>query len=65
MQERVTAKQDTLLQDAVHLLNDRHVGSIIIVDEEQKCIGIFTERDAIRVFAQKFPPRPTVKQGNE
>ncbi len=52
----VTAKEDISIQDAVQLLNDRHVGSIIIVDEEQKCKGIFTERDAIRVFATKFSP---------
>ncbi len=29
-------------------------GSLVIVDEEQRCIGIFTERDAIRIIAQKF-----------
>ncbi len=51
----VTAKQDTMLLDAIKLLNERHVGSIVIVDDEEKCIGIFTERDAIRIFAQKFP----------
>ena len=50
----VTAKEDMKIQDAVQLLNDRHVGSIIIVDEEEKCSGIFTERDAIRIIAQKF-----------
>lgn len=48
----VTAKEDTLIQDAVMLLNERHVGSIIIVNDEQKCMGVFTERDAIRIFAQ-------------
>ena len=50
----VTAKEDSTIQDAVQLLNDRHVGSIVIIDDEQKCIGMFTERDAIRIFAQKF-----------
>jgi CBS domain-containing protein len=49
----VTAKEDTLIQDAVMLLNERHVGSIIVVNDEQKCMGVFTERDAIRSFAQK------------
>lgn len=51
----VTAKEDSTIQDAVQLLNDRHVGSIVIIDDEQKCIGMFTERDAIRIFAQKIP----------
>jgi len=50
----VTAKEDTTIQDAIQLLNDRHVGSIVVIDDEQKCIGMFTERDAIRIFAQKF-----------
>ncbi len=49
----VTAKEDTPIQDAVMLLNERHVGSIIVVNDEQKCVGVFTERDAIRIFAQK------------
>ena len=52
----ITAKEDTLIQDAVMLLNERHVGSIIIVNDEQKCTGVFTERDAIRIFAQKVSP---------
>ncbi len=49
----VTAKGDTPVHQAVQLLNEMHVGSIVIVDDEQKCAGIFTERDAIRIFAQK------------
>jgi len=51
----VTVKEDLSIQEAVQLLNDRHVGSLIVVDDEQKCMGIFTERDAIRIVAQKYP----------
>lgn len=51
----VTTRNDLSIQDAIQLLNDRHVGSIVIVDEQDKCTGIFTERDAIRVLAHKFP----------
>ena len=50
----VTAKEDISIQEAVQLLNERHVGSIIVVDDEQKCTGVFTERDAIRIVATKF-----------
>ncbi len=50
----ITAKEDTSIQEAVQILNDRHVGSIIIIDDEEKCRGIFTERDAIRIIAHKF-----------
>jgi CBS domain-containing protein len=51
----VTMKEDSSILDAIILLSERHVGSVVIVNDEQKCIGMFTERDAIRIFAQKFP----------
>ncbi len=50
----ITAKEDISIQEAVQILNDKHVGSIIVIDEEEKCRGIFTERDAIRIIAHKF-----------
>ncbi len=50
----VTAKEGIPIQEAVQLLHDRHVGSIVVVDDEERCTGIFTERDAIRVMASKF-----------
>ncbi len=49
----VTAKENLSILEAVQLLNDRHVGSLVVIDDENRCIGIFTERDAIRVVAQK------------
>jgi CBS domain-containing protein len=50
----VTARDNLSIQDAIQLLNERHVGSIVIIDDENRCIGMFTERDAIRVVAQKM-----------
>jgi len=50
----ITAKEDMPILEAIQLLNDRHVGSLVVVDDEAKCIGIFTERDAIRIIASKF-----------
>ncbi len=49
----VTAKENMPIIEAIKLLNDRHVGSIVIIDDENRCIGIFTERDAIRVVGQR------------
>jgi len=49
----VTAKETLSIQDAIQLLSERHVGSIVIIDDENRCVGMFTERDAIRVVAQK------------
>lgn len=50
----ITAKEDQTILAAVQLLSDRHVGSLVVIDDEEKCIGIFTERDAIRLMANKF-----------
>jgi CBS domain-containing protein len=52
--EVITAKEDLSIQQAVQLLNDRHVGSVVVIDDEAKCIGIFTERDAVRIMANRF-----------
>ena len=47
----VTAKPNITAKDAVRTLREKHVGSIVITDNDEKCIGIFTERDAIRIIA--------------
>lgn len=49
----VTAKADTTVESAIKTLYEMHVGSIVIIDDERRCEGIFTERDAIRIFATK------------
>jgi CBS domain-containing protein len=38
------------------------VGSIVITDDNQKCVGIFTERDAIRIIANEVPLDTTIDQ---
>jgi len=48
----VTAKADTTVESAIKTLDEKHIGSIVITDDEGKCKGIFTERDAIRVIAR-------------
>lgn len=50
----VTAKENISIYEAIKLLEDRHVGSIVVTDDENRCVGIFTERDAIRGIAQKI-----------
>jgi CBS domain-containing protein len=51
IEDVVTAKPNITAKDAVRTLRETHVGSIVITDENKKCIGIFTERDAIRIMA--------------
>jgi CBS domain-containing protein len=51
IEDVVTAKTNITAKEAVRTLWERHVGSIVITDDSKKCIGIFTERDAIRIIA--------------
>lgn len=51
----ITTSEDTTVQSAVQLLNERHVGSIIVINDKQQCVGMFTERDVIRLMAVKYP----------
>jgi CBS domain-containing protein len=55
LKDVVTTCGNVPVKEAIELLFKRHIGSIVVVDDEQKCIGIFTERDAIRVVAQNVP----------
>jgi CBS domain-containing protein len=51
----ITTLGDISVKEAIKILYQRHVGSIIIVDKDNKCRGIFTDRDAIRVIADDIP----------
>ena len=51
MRPPVTCTRDTLLHEAVQIMQDKHVGSIVIVDALQRPLGIFTLRDLRRVVA--------------
>jgi len=37
--------------DAIHLMLDRRVGAVAVLDEERRVAGIFTERDVLRKLA--------------
>jgi len=51
----VTTEEETTIKDAVRILFKKHVGALVIVDDERKCKGIFTERDVLRSVAKKVP----------
>ncbi|MGO8805290.1 MAG: CBS domain-containing protein [Candidatus Bathyarchaeia archaeon] len=55
LKDVVTTNGKATVKETIELLFKRHVGSVVVVDDSQKCIGIFTERDAIRVVAQNIP----------
>jgi CBS domain-containing protein len=48
----VTTDPKTSIKAAIETLYKKHIGSLLITDNDQKCVGIFTERDVIRVVAQ-------------
>ena len=62
IEDVVTAKPNISVKDAVKTLQEKHVGSIVITDDNQKCVGIFTERDAIRIIANEVPLDTTIDQ---
>lgn len=51
----VTAKPKITIKKAIEMLFKRHIGALVVTDDQKKCIGIFTERDVIRVVAQNIP----------
>jgi CBS domain-containing protein len=40
------------VQEACRCMRDRSVGSVLVVDDGQRLIGIFTGRDAVRTLAE-------------
>jgi CBS domain-containing protein len=62
IEDVVTAKPNITVKDALRTLREKHVGSIIITDNNEKCIGIFTERDAIRTIAGDVPLDTPIEQ---
>ncbi|AYC31199.1 CBS domain-containing protein [Pseudomonas cavernae] len=52
MQQPVTCTPATPLRAAVRRMHEAHVGSIVIVDADQRPLGIFTLRDLRRVIGE-------------
>ena len=55
----VTAPPSTTVRQAVELMAQRHVGAVVVVEDDH-LIGIFSERDAVfRVVARGLEPTTT------
>lgn len=50
----VTCRTTCLVADAVSSMDVHNVGSILILDEKDKLVGIFTERDVMHCFAKNI-----------
>ena len=62
IEDVVTASGDTSIKEAIQTLYHKHIGSIVVIDKEGKCEGIFTERDAIRVIATEVTLSTPLKE---
>jgi len=52
----VTARKDEKIKDVALKMYEKKVGSVVIVDEEGKPVGIITERDMVYVCARGLSP---------
>ncbi len=48
-------KPGTTIREAVERMYRAQVGSVLVVDDEMRLLGIFTERDLVRVVATGVP----------
>jgi len=48
----ITANPSMTVKQTIKTLYEKHIGCVVAIDENNKCIGIFTERDAIRLVAE-------------
>ena len=62
LKDVVTTSINAPAKDVIDILFKRHIGSVVVVDDAQHCIGIFTERDAVRVVAQNLPLDATMEK---
>lgn len=51
-QKPLTLPPGATVQEACRHMHRRKVGAVLVVDEKQGLVGIFTGRDAVRVLAQ-------------
>jgi CBS domain-containing protein len=57
----ITIEGSVTAESAIRTLYDKHIGSVIVVDKEGRCNGIFTGRDALRLVAQRTSLSTPVK----
>ena len=59
----VTCRPTASISDAARSMRETNVGALVVVDEEQRPIGIVTDRDlVIRGLARELPPSTAVRE---
>ena len=59
----LTMKKDQLVSEAVAAMCEKNYGSVMIVDDQDKVIGVVTERDVMRKIVNKNRVAPETKLG--
>ena len=49
----ITRSPEATLTEIAHVLNEREIGSVVIVDQSGKVCGIVSERDIVTAIAEK------------
>lgn len=55
IKEVVTVDKSFNVKQCIDILFKRHIGSVMVVDAQNKISGILTERDIIRIISQDTP----------
>ncbi len=55
----LTVAGHVTVEEAVRSMNDRHVGAVLVL-EEDRLVGVFTERDVLRAVAHGLTPTAVV-----
>lgn len=58
----VTCKTDSVVADAISIMDTNNIGSVLVLDKEEKLVGIFTERDLMHCIARKVAMNETKMQ---
>ncbi|NWF75722.1 MAG: CBS domain-containing protein [Nitrospirae bacterium] len=59
--EIVTIHKDLTISDAVHLMAQRNISGLFVVDENEKLVSLFTERDIVRCVFNNIPFNETLE----
>ncbi len=62
MRRPVTVKPEFTVKEAVSLMHRSGSSSVIVVDDEGRPIGIFTERDLVRVVAEGVSLEASIRE---
>ncbi len=51
--DTITVSPGTSVSNAIRLMSERRVGSVMVVSPEEEALGIFTERDVLNLLAAR------------